>query len=178
MFNRTEGRGSVLGICVTPESFVGQSAALDYRAVHSARRAMDMLRLVRFDLILVNVKLPDISVWNLMRHIKTANPQQKWALVGGPLSEQQEIAARMLDVTTVFEVAPAIEAVCNWRTFSDVIRSAKCVAPRKAAVEVEKSSEKQLCEYSKQTSTFEITRTNRAPIRRASYARNSALATV
>src|SRR5579862_151256 len=108
MLNRTEGRGAVLGICVTPESFTGQSGNSDYRAVHSARRAMDMLRLVRFDLILVNVKLPDMSVWNFMRHVKTANPQQKWALVGGPLSEQQEIAARMLDVTTTFDITPAI----------------------------------------------------------------------
>jgi hypothetical protein len=178
MFNRTEGKGSVLGICVTPASFTGQSAALDYRAVHSARRAMDMLRLVRFDMLLVNLHLPDVSVWNFMRHVKTVCPRQKWSLVGSVLTKDQEIAARMFDVTTVFEVAPAIDEVCDWKTFSDVIRSAKCISADEVARQRQKIAANASVRYSKQAPAFEITGLNRGAAGSASYDQNTAYAAV
>ena len=125
MFKKQQERGTVLGVCVTPASFTGQSGALDYRAVDSGRRAIDMLRLVRCDLLLVNLNLPDISIWNFLRHIKTNWPQQKWALVGSPLSTDQEITARMFNPCTFFDVAPSIQEVCGWETLSDVKASAR-----------------------------------------------------
>jgi DNA-binding NtrC family response regulator len=176
MFNRSEGRGSVLGICVTPSSFVGRSEAVDYRAVQSARRAIDMLRLVRFDFLLVNLKLPDISVWNFMRHVKTAWPQQKWALVGGPVSGEQEVAARMLEVSAFMEAPPAIEDVCKWESISDVWNTAHGAGSAEVAAWVEKCSQMEaagtLQSYSKRTSRFEITGLRAAGVSGSVYAQN------
>jgi hypothetical protein len=176
MFNRTEGRGSVLGICVTPSSFVGRSEAVDYRGVQSARRAIDMLRLVRFDFLLVNIKLPDISVWNFMRHVKTAWPQQKWALVGGPISAEQEVAARMLEVSAFMDAPPAIEDVCKWQTISDVWKTAHGAGCAEVAAWVEKYTQMEaagtLANYSKRTSRFEITGLRAAGVGGAGYAQN------
>jgi len=175
MFNSTEERAAVLGICVTPTSFVSRSATVDFRAVHSGRRAIDMLRLVHFDLLLVGLKLPDMSAWNFMRHVKTTWPQQKWALVGGPISQQQEIEARMLGVTTLFEAPPAIEEVCNWRTLADVLRTARRMAGDAVSVEVADAVTSTPISAgrrgSKYTSPFEITRSPRGIAARASYAR-------
>ena len=52
-----------------------------------------MLRMVSFDVVLVGLKLPDMSAWDFLAHLKTAFPHQKWALVGGPVTEQQEGSA-------------------------------------------------------------------------------------
>jgi hypothetical protein len=120
-----------------------------------------MLRLVRFDLVLVNLHLPDMLVWNFMRHVKTNWPQQKWALVGGPLSQEQEIAARMFNVSTLFDAPPSIDEVCQWRTFSDVVRSARGErdpGAAAAAIEASRAGSGTGFNRSKQPSAFEITR--------------------
>jgi CheY-like chemotaxis protein len=176
MFIKQEERGTVLGICVTPTSFTGRSGTLDYRAVYSGRRAIDMLRLVRFDLLLVSLNLPDMLVWNFMRHVKTNWPQQKWALVGGPLSKDQEIAARMFNVSTLFDTPPTIDDVCQWRTFSDVVRSAKGELDPEiaaAAVEASRAANGTPFNRSKQPSTFEITRSSRGYGRGSTYAKKA-----
>ncbi|MGA3067114.1 MAG: hypothetical protein ABSF29_09735 [Tepidisphaeraceae bacterium] len=163
---------------MTPESFTGRSGTLDFRAVYSARRAIAMLRLVRFDFLLVNLKLPDMLVWNFMRHVKTNWPQQKWALVGSPLSQQQEIAARMFNVSTLFDAPPSIDQVCQWRTFSDVLRTARGETdPALAAASLEASQAEigMAFDRSKQPSTFEITRSIRAHAHTSTYAQNGAL---
>jgi hypothetical protein len=54
-----------------------------------------------------------MSTWDFLRHIKTAWPQQKWALVGGPISEQQEITARMFGATTLFDATPTSNELLN-----------------------------------------------------------------
>jgi CheY-like chemotaxis protein len=181
MFIKQQERGSVLGVCVTPASFTGKSGALDYRAVQSGRRAIDMLRLVRCDLLLVNLHLPDLSVWNFMRHVKTNWPQQKWALVGGPLSTQQEIAARMFNVCTFFDAPPAIDDVCQWRDLSDVKRCAqKHTEPAAIAQELKafETSSGTVFNRSKHTPTFEITGSFGAHAAGTTYAKNTPIGAV
>jgi len=39
--------------------------------------------------------------------MKTAFPNQKWALVGGPVTEQQEVKARMFGCSTLFDSTPS-----------------------------------------------------------------------
>ncbi|HEX4054262.1 MAG TPA: hypothetical protein VHX86_08355 [Tepidisphaeraceae bacterium] len=85
---------------------VGRSVELNYHAVHNGRRAIDMLRMVSFDMMLVGLNLPDMATWDFLRHLKTAFPYQKWALVGGPITEQQEVAARVFGCTTIFDSTP------------------------------------------------------------------------
>ena len=113
MFKCQEDQVAVLGICVDPPTMAGRSAELNYHAVHNGRRAIDMLRMVSFDFLMVGLNLPDMATWDFLRHLKTAFPQQKWALVGGPISEQQEITARMFGCTTLFDATPPSNELLN-----------------------------------------------------------------
>jgi DNA-binding response OmpR family regulator len=113
MFKCQEDQVTVLGICVDQPVVSGRSAELNFHSVHSGRRSIDMLRMLSFDFLLVGLKLPDMSTWDFLRHIKTAWPQQKWALVGGPISEQQEITARMFGATTLFDATPTSNELLN-----------------------------------------------------------------
>ncbi|MGD1276339.1 MAG: hypothetical protein ABR964_03845 [Tepidisphaeraceae bacterium] len=113
MFKSQEDQVAVLGICVDPPAKAGRSALLNFQAVHSGHRAIDMLRMLSFDFLLVGLKLPDMAVWDFLRHLKTAWPYQKWALIGGPVSEQQEITARMFGSTTLFDTTPTTGELLN-----------------------------------------------------------------
>ena len=107
MFKCQEDQIAVLGICIDPPAAAGPSGELNYHAAQNGRRAIDMLRMVSFDVVLVGLKLPDMSAWDLLSHLKTAFPHQKWALVGGPVTEQQEVKARMFGCMTLFENTPS-----------------------------------------------------------------------
>ncbi|HTW95542.1 MAG TPA: hypothetical protein VMD30_12145 [Tepidisphaeraceae bacterium] len=103
----------VLGVCVDPPRRVGQSERLGFHAVQGGRRAVDMLRMLSYDFMLVGVKLPDMSVWDFLRHLRLALPHQKWALVGAGITDQQEINARMFGVTTIFDTTPTSHELLN-----------------------------------------------------------------
>lgn len=107
MFKCQEDQVAVLGICIDAPAATGRADELNFHAVHNGRRAIDMLRMVSFDVVLVGLRIPDISTWEFLRHMKTAFPNQKWALVGGPVTEQQEIKARMFGCSTLFETTPS-----------------------------------------------------------------------
>jgi len=107
MFKCQEDQVAVLGICVDAPSTAGRGEELNYHAVHNGRRAIDMLRMVSFDVVLVGMNVPDMQIWDFLRHMKTAFPNQKWVLVGGPVSEQQEVKARMFGCTTIFDSTPS-----------------------------------------------------------------------
>jgi DNA-binding NarL/FixJ family response regulator len=107
MFKCQEDQIAVLGICVDSPAAAGNVDSLNYHAVHNGRRGIDMLRMVSFDIVLVGLKLPDMSVWDFLRHLKTAFPNQKWAMVGGPISEKQEVQARIFGCTTLFDTTPS-----------------------------------------------------------------------
>jgi DNA-binding response OmpR family regulator len=113
MFKSQEDQVAVLGICIDPPAKVGRSALLNFQAVHSGHRAIDMLRMLSFDFLMVGLKLPDMAAWDFLRHLKTAWPHQKWALVGGPVSEQQEVTARMFGATTLFDTTPTTGELLN-----------------------------------------------------------------
>jgi CheY-like chemotaxis protein len=113
MFKSQEDQIAVLGICVDSPMLAGVSSELNYHAVHNGRRAIDMLRMVSFEVVLIGTKLPDMATWDFLRHMKTAFPNQKWALVGGPITEQQEVTARMFGCTTLFETTPTGKELMN-----------------------------------------------------------------
>jgi CheY-like chemotaxis protein len=106
MFKCQEDEVAVLGICIEPPAMTGPSNGLSYHAAHNGRRAVDMLRMISFDMVLVGLSIPDMSTWDFLRHLKTALPGQKWALVGGPITEKQEVRARMFGCTTLLDTTP------------------------------------------------------------------------
>jgi DNA-binding NarL/FixJ family response regulator len=113
MFKTQEEQVSILGICVDSPLPADGAGDVNFMSVQSGRRAIDMLRMMHFDFILVGMQMPDIGTRDLLRMLKTAWPQQKWALVGGPISEQQEIAARMFGATTLFDASPSADELVN-----------------------------------------------------------------
>jgi|GEM_PF-3055089 len=113
MFKCQEEQLEVLGVCVDEPRRMGRFAGIGYHDTPNARRAIDMLRMMSYDFVLVSTHLPDMSTWDFLRHLKVAHPQVKFALVGGPLTEQQEITARMFGATTIFDTTPTTHELLN-----------------------------------------------------------------
>ena len=113
MFKFQEESVAILGICTDTPASGKNGHGLDFHAAHSGQRGIDMLRMLSFDFLLVGANLPDMALWDFLRHLRTAWPHQKWALVGGPVSDQQEIAARMYGATTLFDCTPSAEELIN-----------------------------------------------------------------
>lgn len=102
-----EQKSSVLAVGVEPETFGFSDEALTIHRANAARSAMEMLRMVDFDLLLVGPDLADGSIWDFVRRARMARPRQRWAMVGSNITEQDEIAARTLGVTCIFDSAPS-----------------------------------------------------------------------
>jgi DNA-binding NarL/FixJ family response regulator len=113
MFKCQEEQVDVLGICIDAPARVGRVEGLGFEGVHSGRRAMDLMRMINFDFVLVGSRLPDMSTWDFLRHLKVAHPHQKWALVAPKMTEQQEITARMFGTTTIFDTTPTTHELLN-----------------------------------------------------------------
>jgi CheY-like chemotaxis protein len=111
MFKHQEDEVAVLGICIDEPAQYGRVAGVNYMSATSGRRAIEMLRMMSFDFALVGIKLPDVSTWDLVRTMRTGFPYLKWALVGGPITEQQEITARMFGATTLFDTTPSTHEI-------------------------------------------------------------------
>jgi CheY-like chemotaxis protein len=113
MFKSQEDQIDVLGVGVEAPEQLGQFEAVGFRSAAGGRRAIDMLRMLSFDLVLVSSQLPDMGVWDFLRHLRTALPRQRWAFVGGPISEEQESMIRMYGATTIFDQAPTTQQLLN-----------------------------------------------------------------
>src|SRR5271154_2529076 len=113
MFKAKEETVEVLGICVDSPRRLGQFERLGFHGVHGGRRAIDMLPVLSYDFLLVGIKIPDMSIWDFMRHVKLALPHQKWALVGAGITDQIEINARMFGTTTIFDTTPTTHELLN-----------------------------------------------------------------
>ncbi len=111
MFKSQNDQVTVLGVCVEEPAMVGRTEGLDFCSVRSGRRAIDMLRMLSFDLVIVGMRIPDLSTWDFVRRVRTGWAWQKWALVGGAITEQQEITARMFGSVKIYDVMPSSDEV-------------------------------------------------------------------
>ena len=111
MFKSQNEQVTVLGVCVDEPAMVGRTEGLDFCTVRSGRRAVDMLRMLSFDLVVVGMRIPDISTWDFVRRVRTGWAWQKWSLVGGAITEQQEITARMFGAVKIYDVMPSSDEV-------------------------------------------------------------------
>lgn len=82
------------------------SATLDIYTASSTRETMATIRLIDFDLLLVGLDAPSLNVWNLMRHILTAWPQQRWILTSENITAEEEILGRSLGALMVLGQCP------------------------------------------------------------------------
>lgn len=107
MFKSQDDQVAILGVCVEEPAMIGRTEGLNFCSVRSGRRAIDMLRMLSFDLVLVGMRIPDIGTWDFVRRVRTGWAWQKWALVGGAISDQQEITARMFGSLKIYDVMPS-----------------------------------------------------------------------
>ena len=74
-----------------------------------------MLRMLSFDLVIVGMRIPDISTWDFVRRVRTGWAWQKWALVGGGIggmiTDDQERSARMFGSIRIYDVMPSSDEV-------------------------------------------------------------------
>jgi DNA-binding response OmpR family regulator len=107
-------QGSVLAVGLRDADRQGAAGACT--VADSARSAIELLRMLRFDLVLTADHLPDMPVWQFVSRMRTAWPWQKWALVSSRLSELDEITARTLGVIQIIEGAIDWDAVGHLAT--------------------------------------------------------------
>jgi DNA-binding response OmpR family regulator len=62
--------------------------------------------MITVDLVMIDRILPDMTAWDLAGTLRSARPWQLWALVGSELSADDEVRARSLGATGVFDGRP------------------------------------------------------------------------
>ena len=92
---------SVLLIGDVPPGF--QHPQVDLMTAETGGRAIELLRMLKFDLVVIGQKLADMPVWNLVQRMRMAMPNQKWAFVGRGIGTREEVMARSLGVVGVFD---------------------------------------------------------------------------
>jgi len=85
---------------------IAESTGASFFHADSGKKALELLRMLRFDLLVTGDRLPDMPVTHLIRRVRIAWPWQKWAMVGAALTTEDEIAARTLGAMAVFDAPP------------------------------------------------------------------------
>jgi CheY-like chemotaxis protein len=97
----------------------------------SGKKALELLRMLRFDLLVTGDQLPDMPVSQLIRRVRAAWPWQKWAMVGSMISPQDEISARTLGAMAVFDAPP------DWEVLGSMAAKAAGKADTSPAIRLE-----------------------------------------
>jgi CheY-like chemotaxis protein len=87
------------------------TAGISFFHADSGKKALELLRMLHFDLLVTGDHLPDMPVSHLIRRVRAAWPWQKWAMVGSSLTTQDEIVARTLGAVAVFDAPPDWDAL-------------------------------------------------------------------
>lgn len=91
---------AILGVCLenTLDTPMG-----DFLHADSAHRALELLRLMRFELLLTGDRLADMPLETFIVRVKRTWPWQRWVLVTGSSDHRQELLARSLGVMAVID---------------------------------------------------------------------------
>jgi len=100
-------------LAVGMQSLPEESREIDVRVAGSAKETIAMMRLFDFDLLLAGNLIPDMSVWSMIRRIRSVHSDQRWALVSDNLSPADEIQARGLGVLAIFDTTPDCIRLCQ-----------------------------------------------------------------
>lgn len=83
-----------------------RSQSINRYTAASVREAVAIIRLITFDLLLVGLNDPRLNVWDLMRRVTAAWPQQRWILASQNITPQQEILGRSLGALMILDECP------------------------------------------------------------------------
>jgi DNA-binding response OmpR family regulator len=82
---------------------VKESLAPEVLLAVTARRAIELMRLMQFDLLVVGRNMTDMSLWQFVQRVRMTRPWQRWALATDELTPQEEVTARSLGVIGIFK---------------------------------------------------------------------------
>lgn len=102
----------------------------------SAREAIQRLRLLRYDLLIAGTAVPDMPWKALIGRVRTAWPQQRWAMFAPELSVSDEVAARAFGAIAILQQWPHASVIKD--LLESAARRASPVSPtleRSAATE-------------------------------------------
>jgi hypothetical protein len=77
---------------------------LPAEVLHAAtgRRAIELMRLMQFDLLVVGRDISEMSLWQFVQRVRMTRPWQRWALAMDDVTPQEEVTARSLGVIGIF----------------------------------------------------------------------------
>jgi hypothetical protein len=96
-----QNAASMLVIGQVPSAL--ENGQVDLMTAETGGRAIELLRMLKFDLVVIGQQLADMPVWNLVQRMRMTMPGQKWAFVGREIGSREEIMARSLGVVGVFD---------------------------------------------------------------------------
>jgi DNA-binding NarL/FixJ family response regulator len=120
--------GSILAVGLRDSAFAEDAQGCT--VAETARSAIELMRMLRFDLVLTADRLPDMPVFQFVQRMRAAWPWQKWALVTRQLNERDEITARTLGVMRIIEGAVDWDAVGHLATTLHEQAESRLVLPR------------------------------------------------
>jgi hypothetical protein len=80
----------------------------------SGGRAIELMKLLRFDLVVATPGGLDLPIPVLSRQMRAISPWQKWALCGPDITDQDELAARCNGALAV------LDDVGDWSEFEQM----------------------------------------------------------
>ncbi len=101
---------------VASEQASGESDGTSPQVSHvdTAEKAVELLKVLKFDIVAIGHDVPDATPWQLARKVRSSWPWQKWAFVAREMDHEDEIMARSLGAVAIFEGPEA------WREMVDV----------------------------------------------------------
>jgi len=111
MLKCLEENSVVLGVGVNSPVNADPFSNTRFTSAANGVEALDILQVLNADFLFVNIDMPDMSVWEFVHAMRSRFPQLKWALVAGELNDTQEIAARSMGVTAIFESMPSMSEI-------------------------------------------------------------------
>ena len=113
MFKSFEDRINVLGVCVDEPLIADGYNPIAFYPAYDGRSAIEAMRQSRFDLLLVSSRLPDMAALALVQQARMMRVRPNWAMVGGPLNDQQRSMARAHGAATFFDTPPGTRELAN-----------------------------------------------------------------
>jgi hypothetical protein len=100
---------TVMAVCSSESLRIPTAISQFFWRVESEREAFEIMRLFPIELLMVNLDMSELDVWQFIKKVKMRDSSIKWVLVSSRLKKNEEIQARALGVTRVFLTMPDMQ---------------------------------------------------------------------
>jgi len=83
-----------------------RTAAAGIHIARTLREAIALLRIIRFDLLVIGLDDPKLGVWDLVHRVLAAWSQQRWILASSRVTTKDEVLARSRGALLVLHLLP------------------------------------------------------------------------